>query len=39
MDTTRTYRDQDNDVNTPEGEQPDWVASSENEPPFHIPRD
>jgi len=39
MEDIRTYRDDTNDWTIPDDERPEWVASSEGEPPFHIPRD
>ncbi len=39
MEEIRNRTDADVDWTIPETERPDWVASSEGEPPFHIPRD
>jgi hypothetical protein len=40
MEDIRNYNnDRDDDWTIPDDERPEWTASSENEPPFHIPRD
>lgn len=39
MEDIRTYREQDEDFVLPAEERAEWVAASEGEPPFHIPRD
>jgi hypothetical protein len=39
MEDIRTYRDRDDDFKIPDDERAEWVASPDDEPPFHIPRD
>ena len=40
MEDIRTYRTEDDDPwSVPDDERAEWVASSDDEPPFHIPRD
>lgn len=39
MEDIRTYRETEEGWTIPEDERPEWIASSEGEPPFHIPRD
>ncbi len=39
MEDIRTYRDDQEDWTIPDDERQEWIAASEGEPPFHIPRD
>jgi hypothetical protein len=40
MEDVRTYRVEDDDQwSLPDGERVEWLAASDDEPPFHIPRD
>lgn len=40
MEDIRTYGSDDRQWNVPENEErTEWVAASDDEPPFHIPRD
>jgi hypothetical protein len=39
MEDTQIYREQDDDWTIPDDERAEWVAASEGEPPFHLPRD
>lgn len=39
MEDIRGHRNDDDDWTIPDDERMEWVLASENEPPFHIPRD
>ena len=39
MEDIRTYGNEDDQWYIPDDERTEWVAASEDEPPFHIPRD
>ncbi|HEX6096618.1 MAG TPA: hypothetical protein VF432_09860 [Thermoanaerobaculia bacterium] len=40
MEDIRSYRnDDDKQWSLPDEEQTEWIAASDDEPPFHIPRD
>jgi hypothetical protein len=40
MEDIRTYRNYDDDQrNAPDDERTEWVTASDDEPPFHVPRD
>ena len=40
MEDIRTYgRDDDEKGSLPDDERAEWMAASDDEPPFHIPRD
>jgi hypothetical protein len=39
MEDIRSYGKEDDQRTLPDDERADWAAASEDEPPFHIPRD
>jgi hypothetical protein len=39
MEDIRTYLNDDEQWHIPDDERPEWAASSDEEVPFHIPRD
>ena len=39
MEDIRRYRDDDDDWHLPDDERVEWDAKSDDEVPFHVPRD
>lgn len=39
MEDIRSYRSDDEQWTVPDEERTEWAAASDDEPPFHIPRD
>ncbi len=39
MEDIRTDLDDDDPLHVPDDERAEWTAASDDEPPFHIPRD